>query len=370
MPADQPLAGRRIGLLTASASRAGGGVFEAVVRQAVLIEALGGEPVVVALADEHSAADRRRFGNTEVWHAPIIGPRQIGLAPSIGRTLAQAKLDLLHLHGIWMYPSHAGAHWAATTKRPYIVSPHGMLDPWITARGKRKKALARWGYERRNWAAATMLHALTDDEAADIATEAGRTGSLVIPNAAPAITDGQINRNGVLYLGRIHPKKNLLPLIEAWRQSAVSEARLTIAGWGDPADVSALEAAVARAGASVRFVGAVQGDAKQALLQSARWLILPSLSEGLPMVVLEAWAAGTPTLMTPACHLPEGFASGAAVPCGDTANTIASTLVQALAMTDAQWQRHAIAAAALAAGPFSEAAVAARWAKAYGALLS
>lgn len=87
------------------------------------------------------------------------------------------------------------------------------------------------------------------------------------------------------------------------------------------------------------------------------------------MVVLEAWAAGTPTLMTPACHLPEGFLTGAALPCGDTDNAIASALTQALAIDDTQWRRHAAAAQALAAGSFSEAAVAERWAQAYGALL-
>ena len=61
-----PLSGRRIGLLTAAASRLGGGVFEAVVAQAELIRSLGGEAVVFALADRHAAADRHRLGPSEV----------------------------------------------------------------------------------------------------------------------------------------------------------------------------------------------------------------------------------------------------------------------------------------------------------------
>jgi poly(glycerol-phosphate) alpha-glucosyltransferase len=41
-----------------------------------------------------------------------------------------------------MYPSRAGLQWARRTGKPYLISPHGMLDPWITGRGRAKKALA------------------------------------------------------------------------------------------------------------------------------------------------------------------------------------------------------------------------------------
>ena len=129
-----PLEDRKIGLLTASASRAGGGVFEAVVAQAELIRALGGTACVFALEDPDSLRDRARFGSSEVIYAQVVGPRQIGFAPSLLASLIAANLDYLHLHGIWMYPSRAGQLWARQTGRPYFISPHGMLDPWITAR--------------------------------------------------------------------------------------------------------------------------------------------------------------------------------------------------------------------------------------------
>ncbi len=68
--------------------------------------------------------------------------------------------------------------------------------------------------------------------------------------------------------------------------------------------------------ADVVFFGAAFGEEKDALLRSADAFILPSLSEGLPMSVLEAWAYGLPVLMTPECNLPEGFAAGASVRIG------------------------------------------------------
>lgn len=365
------LAGKRIGLLTASASRLGGGVFEAVVAHADLVRRLGGEPVVFALEDRHSADDRPRF-DAEVVVAPVLGPPQIGYAPKLGEALAAAGLDLLHLHGIWMYPSAAGAAWARATGRPYFVSPHGMLDPWITARGRWKKALARLGYERRSWAAAHALHALTPREAEDIANEAGRTDSVVIPNAGPAPIAAPAPRAPVfVYLGRIHAKKNLLPLVAAWKAcTRPAGAVLKIGGWGDEADVAALRSAIGPDAPDITFLGPVFGQAKQALLAEARFVVLPSLSEGLPMAILEAWAGGTPTVMSAQCNLPEGFAAGAALECGFDAAAIRPALEHALAMDEATWAGMSAAALDLAATRFSPAAVARAWGDAYAATLA
>lgn len=362
------LAGMRIGLLTASASRLGGGVFEAVVQQAALIRAAGGEARVFALHDGFSKADRERFGDTPVENHAVRGPRQPGWAPGLVPALIAADLDVLHLHGIWLYPSYAGGRWAKATGRPYLISPHGMLDRWIIGRGRAKKVLARWGYERASWCSATAFHALTEAEAADIARETGRADSVITPNAAPAIGPRRTSAGqDLVYLGRIHPKKNLPALLAAWGRD-VREGTLTIAGWGEAADVAALEQHVVKAGSSVRFVGAVHGAAKQRLLEEARLLVLPSFSEGLPMVVLEAWAAGTPVVMTPDCHLPQGFAAGAALPCGHDAASISASVGEALMLSHDDWLKRSRAAQALAAGPFSGASVSARWIDTYGGL--
>jgi poly(glycerol-phosphate) alpha-glucosyltransferase len=62
----------------------------------------------------------------------------------------------------------------------------------------------------------------------------------------------------------------------------------------------------------VVFRGPVYGAEKKALLSLADAFILPSMSEGLPMAILEAWSYRIPVLMTDECNLPEGFARGAA----------------------------------------------------------
>lgn len=371
-----PLAGRRIGLLTASASRLGGGVFEAVVIHANLLRSAGATVEIFALGDRFSAEDAGRFAPSQVHHSPVVGPRQIGFAPGLVGALLTAKLDCLHLHGIWMYPSRAGARWAQATGKPYLISPHGMLDPWITARGRLKKSVARLVYERAAWRRARALHALTRREADDIRRETGRSDTIVIPNPGPppqSLTSGSADRPQLCYLGRIHPKKNIGALIEAWAsldETARRDAQLLIAGWGEERHVAELEAQLKTAPASVRFIGAVHGQSKAELLAASRFLILPSFSEGLPMVILEAWAAGTPTIMTQECNLEEGFAVGAALRCGFAGGEIAPVLTQALAMSDDDWTKMSRAGLELAAGPFAPGTIANRWASAYAAMLS
>jgi len=366
------LDGLRVTLLTASASRLGGGVATAIYSHAAMLREAGAAVTVVALEDKHSDEDRAALAPSPLHTVGVRGPAFFGYAPDLVDRLVATKADLLHLHGIWMYPSRAALLWARRTGRPYMISPHGMLDPWITGRGRWKKALARLGYERASWHRADALHALTEDEAADIRREAGECRVMVIPNAGPpaAAAPPAGRAPHLFFISRIHPKKNLDALLEAWALADLpTGARLTIAGWGFPADVAAFEARLATAPPSVEFVGAVHGEAKQRLLESARFVILPSHSEGLPMTILEAWAAGTPTIMTAACHLPEGFAAGAALECGTDAASVAAAIGAALARDEAAWGAMSDAASALARGRFSAGHVTQEWVAAYRALV-
>ena len=88
------------------------------------------------------------------------------------------------------------------------------------------------------------------------------------------------------------------------------------------------------------------------------------------MAILEAWATGLPTIMTEACHLPEGFSAGSALRCDTEPPDIAEVLVTALAKPEAEWLRMSDAAKGLTAGPYSREAVASRWATIYGNVMA
>ena len=335
----------------------------------------GAVPVVVGLRDTDSETDAWRLDGLETRLVDPVGPKALAYAPGLVGALRDADLDLLHLHGIWQYPSHAADAWAKATGKPLVVSPHGMLDPWITSRNAWKKHLARSAWEKRSWNAASVFHALTKSEAQDIARETQAERIEIVPNPAPPLASfSDFPRPaGVLYIGRIHLKKNLANLVSAWieaRPSLPADATLTIAGWGDDAGIAALEQAVGhRAAHDIEFVGTAFGSQKAALFDVTRFVILPSVSEGLPMAILEAWSASVPTIMTSHCHLPEGFAQGAALECGTDVPAIRDALIEALTMTDARWQDMAAAARRLSAGPFSPATIGQRWETIYGSLL-
>ncbi|GAA0661723.1 glycosyltransferase [Sphingomonas insulae] len=340
--------------------------------------AAGADPVIFALEDLHSADDRSRFDGIPVQLGRTLGPSQIGYSPDLGRKLAAADIDLLHLHGIWMATSHLAERWAAVTRRPYVISPHGMLDPWITQRGQAKKAIARLGYEHRSWRRANLFHALTRAEAADIQRETGNDAIAVIPNAVDAHLYDNEGRDSatarIVYLGRIHPKKNIDGLIDAWqilvKQRGPAAPQLTIAGWGDPIHVAALQARIDLVlDSRLSFTGPVYGDAKRALIGSATALALPSHSEGLPMVILESWASGIPVAMSQHCNLPVGFTSGAAIDSGVDAHSIAAALAVLLDESGAARQRRRAAARDLATQCFSPQIVSEQWMAAYHRIL-
>lgn len=366
------LSGYRIGLLTASASRLGGGVSEAVLVQAGLIRAQGGDPIIFALDDDATAEDRDRYASVPLVVSRVCGPRQIGFAPDLFPRLMAAGLDCLHLHGIWTYPSRAAVKWARKTGRAYVVSPHAMLSQWVLDRGRWKKAIAKLGYETASWNAATVFHALTERERYDIERATGHSNIIVIPNAGhPATSDrSAIPGPQILFISRIHPIKNIPPMIEAWStldragQLPVG-AQLTLAGWGDPADVSMLQQLLSKAPASIRFIGPCYGNDKVREMRASRFVILPSLREGLPMTVLDAWAAGIPSIMNQESGLTEGFAVGAALDCGFDKRTLQNALINALSMPENEWLAMSKAALGLARSTFSGQRVSALWSDVY-----
>ncbi|SFP23853.1 Glycosyl transferase 4-like domain-containing protein [Qipengyuania nanhaisediminis] len=150
-----------------------------------MLRSLGALPVVLGVEDEAAAQDAWRLEGIERHLATPRGPAALAYAPGLRALLDAAKLDLLHLHGIWQYPVKAAGDWARRTGKPLVVSPHGMLDPWITSRNAWKKHLARLLWEDAALNQASLFHALTQGEAADIERQQPATPRVVIPNAAP-----------------------------------------------------------------------------------------------------------------------------------------------------------------------------------------
>jgi poly(glycerol-phosphate) alpha-glucosyltransferase len=228
-----------------------------------------------------------------------------------------------------------------------------MLDPWAVRHAAWKKRLVGWWFENAHLAGAACLHALTEAEARAIRAYALANPICVVPNgvdlppatmpARPSWAEAAGNgRKILLFLGRLHPKKGLENLLAAWQDvqpaAGASDWLLVIAGWSTGGHEQQLRRMAEAQGVSdtVCFVGPQFDHDKAASLVCADAFVLPSLSEGLPLAVLEAWSYGLPVLMTEACNLPEGFAAGAALAIDTDRAGIAIGLRRLFAMSDAE----------------------------------
>lgn len=88
----------------------------------------------------------------------------------------------------------------------------------------------------------------------------------------------------------------------------------------------------------VVFHGGLFGENKQRMYANADGYILPSHGEGLPMTVLEAWSWKIPVIMTPECHLPEGYSANAAIEINDNVESVCNGLKTFLGMSDKERQ--------------------------------
>src|SRR5207244_469476 len=115
---------------------------------------------------------------------------------------------------------------------------------------------------------------------------------------------------------------------------AKSEHRATAVYQLSTPEIVASETVNSQRSPSLLFLGPRFGEEKATAYRNADAFVLPSLSEGLPMAVLEAWAHAKPVLMTPECNLPEGFEANAALPIGTTPEEIAAGLKVLRQMSD------------------------------------
>jgi glycosyltransferase involved in cell wall biosynthesis len=341
--------------LMSSISRRGGGVSEAACALARELTLGGRSPVrAFALHDTCTAADLSRWAPSSVTTCRTLGPPSFGYAPTMLSRVRHARADLIHSHGLWMYPSIVALR-TASGRLPDMITVHGMLDPWALRNSAVKKRLASWLFEAAHLRRSRCLHALCQAELHAIRA-AGLTNPVcVVPNGVqlPPLTS-QVeqdksaigvadSRRVLLHLGRLHPKKGLIPLIEAWHRIHRRRPRvangwvLAIAGWeGQPGYEQELRRRIADTGLDhhVRVLGPRFGDAKTAAFRAADAFVLASLSEGLPVAVLEAWAHGLPALITPQCNLPEGVEAGAALLAQPTVDDLARAIETLLDMND------------------------------------
>jgi len=236
--------------------------------------------------------------------------RQWGVSKRFTETLAQLSIPIdqtiIHDHAVWLPTNHAVAKFSHELAIPRIVSPRGMLGEWAMGNGGWKKRIAWWLYQRKDLQQATAFHATSDLEAEEIRRLGLHQPILVAANGLELPENipsprGLANKQ-FLFLSRLHRKKGLLELLNAWRDSAAPRTgwQLKIAGPDDGGFQLEVERRITdlQLAASVSLMGEISGPAKWQLITDSSYFILPSFNENFGIAIAEALACGIPVITT------------------------------------------------------------------------
>jgi glycosyltransferase involved in cell wall biosynthesis len=225
-------------------------------------------------------------------------------------------MDLIHNHGLWMFPNLYARQAAKRCSIPLVISPRGMLEAWALRRSRWRKRAVWHTFERSNLQEAALFHATSRSEADAIRRLGFKQPIATIGNGvsmpdlenAPA-AERLINRfpelggkRWLLFLARLHPVKGIDSLLRSWGEihERFADWHLVVAG---PAfgnydaelkDIANMSGSKHR----VTFTGMLEGNDKSAAMANAELFVMPSHSESFGLVIAEALAHGVPVITT------------------------------------------------------------------------
>lgn len=242
--------------------------------------------------------------------------------------------DLVHINAVWNYPTAASAFYSRKYKKPYILSPRGMLYSYTLSRKSWKKLPYYQMIAKRDVAHAAAIHYTTMDESEKCAKFTNISNrSIIVPNGIalsefhdiPARTGMRKrfsipdNKTILLYLGRINWKKGFDVLAESYGRISRKrdDVHLLIAGPDedgykqkvkklfkahglryvdkDPKHTGPSEA---HEHANITFTGLLNGKDRLTVLSESDIFILPSYSENFGVAVIEAMACKRPVIIS------------------------------------------------------------------------
>ena len=264
---------------------------------------------------------RTELDGVAVRHHPVSWPRFWMFSPALKRALGEEipRVDLVHLHSLYLYHDLVVGRECRRAGVPYLLTPHGTLDPYLYRRHRLRKMLMEIWFQNAVTRGAAAIHFTTEEEGRLAKPYVFGVPGVVVPlgldmdeyqplpprggfrAAHPEIGDRPI----VLFLGRLNFKKGLDVLARAFAGAArARDAHLVVAGPDDGMGTK-VRAWVDSFGLRGRttFTGMVAGADKLALLADADLFVLPSYSENFGIAVIEAMACGVPVAISDRVNL-------------------------------------------------------------------
>lgn len=279
-------------------SKVSGGV-RAVVKDLTTNLAFNQEIITTNIDEFQSMEQLKCFHTNHIWR------KSNQLKSYINQAVNNAD-SVFHIHGVWMYPQYITAKIAINSNSPFLITAHGMYEPWLWKQGFMKKKLYFNLLSKNKFKKANLFHAITSQEKDELYKLFNKKINIeVIPNLISFKNGYKKNESVsreedyILFIGRIDPKKGIKMLIEVFSKINNNKFKLKIAG---PDSLHKQELISLTKGLSiedkVEFVGFIQGEEKYKLYREAQVLVTPSYSEVIGLVNLEAAIAKTPVITT------------------------------------------------------------------------
>ena len=312
----------------ADLDRRRGGPAQVCVEMAVLM-AGEGHTVQIITTDRGFAAEyqpltgsRANGGSIVIETHPLNFPQFWATSWAMRRRLVTAiqEADVIHIHMLYLFHDWVTEKYCRKFAKPYIVQPHGSLDPFIYRRHRwRKSIVEAWFQNALQRHARGLLY--TQREEMDLAQpHAQNPRGWVVPigidlssfddlpprEASRARFPGIGDRKMVLFFGRLNFKKGVDTTIKMFAEVARErdDIVLVLAGPDDGMG-SVAEKMVSAAGLSERiiFTGMVTGQDKRIVLGGGDVFVLPSYSENFGVAVIEAAFCKIPVIISDRVNL-------------------------------------------------------------------
>lgn len=290
--------------------------------------AMGHDVTVLTVTDDNSLPQREEHnGYTVVRQSPTIELLGNDISAGVAKDLALAReYDIIHAHSHLYFSTNLAALKRRLDDIPLAITNHGIYSQtapeWVF--DAYLKTVGRWTFD-----SADVVFCYTEEDKERIRRFGVKTDIEVVANGIDQTRftpDGPqsqlVTGNGpvVLFVGRLVEGKRPGDALEAFAgvRETYPDAKLYLCGDGPLR--SELEESVQDRGLfeSVTFLGHVAYDEMPPIYRSADVLILPSRAEGLPRVVLEAFASGTPVVASELEQIvPIVEVAGATVAVGD-----------------------------------------------------
>jgi glycosyltransferase involved in cell wall biosynthesis len=223
--------------------------------------------------------------------------------------------DIVHVHTLWNPINTLVRRECARQRRPYVLMPHGMLDPYSLSVKRWRKALYLWAIERKNISSAQRLIYTTPEEARLATTKNSISKGVVIslgadaPSGSENLASGFVarfpkarGRRQLLFLGRLDFKKGLDRILRSLPSvvKAFPDVLLTIVGDGSLKFKETLTRTITSQALekNVLLTGRLDGALKWGAYASAELFLLPSRQENFAITVAEAMQMGVPVIIS------------------------------------------------------------------------